>query len=343
MTITKISYDRSRDYERVNQFLWRTYKEPLYPNWLQPRWEYMHWHPNLDASCLQRIALWEDDGSMAAMVNYEDRPGLAYLQRAPGYDALCGEMIEHAEKNLAAYCEGHRIARILANEFDQSLTAALKRHGYRQHATARECISMMQIPLHFPEIEIKEGFRLADLTEENDLSKLDRCLWRGYNHPGEPEPGGEASRALMQSPPNFNKKLNIIAVAPKGQYVSYSGIWYDPYNLCAYVEPVATDPDYRRMGLGKACVLECVRRAGEMGARVAYVESEQNFYHALGFRTIAFRPLWEKQVDDISRTEDLQAFKLFDPNSSINAPDSMAPSNHCRVPAPKQQKELPVY
>lgn len=60
---------------------------------------------------------------------------------------------------------------------------------------------------------------------------------------------------------------------------------------------MATDPDYRRMGLGKACVLECVRRAGELGAKIAYVESEQDFYHAIGFETIAYRPLWQKFLD----------------------------------------------
>jgi len=52
---------------------------------------------------------------------------------------------------------------------------------------------------------------LAGLDEENDLAKLDRCLWRGFNHPGEPEPGGEAARALMQSTPLYNKHLNVVA------------------------------------------------------------------------------------------------------------------------------------
>ena len=53
-----------------------------------------------------------------------------------------------------------------------------------------------------------------------------------------------------------------------------------------YVEPVATDPDFRRMGLGKAAVLEGIRRCGEMGAEVAYVGSDQLFYQKLGFKKI---------------------------------------------------------
>lgn len=49
------------------------------------------------------------------------------------------------------------------------------------------------------------------------------------------------------------------------------------YPLCMYVEPVATDPDYRRMDLGKAAVLEGIRRCGELGAEVAYVGSVKDF------------------------------------------------------------------
>lgn len=60
-------------------------------------------------------------------------------------------------------------------------------------------------------------------------------------------------------------------------------MWYEPVNKIAYVEPVATDPDFRRMGLGKAAVWEGIRRCGVLGATVAYVGSDQEFYKAIGF------------------------------------------------------------
>lgn len=62
----------------------------------------------------------------------------------------------------------------------------------------------------------------------------------------------------------------------------------------AYVVPVATDPDYRRMGLGKAAVLECVRRCAERGATVANVGSGQPFYEAIGFRKSWAAYMWKK-------------------------------------------------
>jgi predicted N-acetyltransferase YhbS len=71
-------------------------------------------------------------------------------------------------------------------------------------------------------------------------------------------------------------------------------MWYEPINRIAYVEPVATNPDYRRMGLGKAAVWEGIRLCGNLGATVAYVGSELEFYQAIGFRKRFDSSCWIK-------------------------------------------------
>ena len=75
----------------------------------------------------------------------------------------------------------------------------------------------------------------------------------------------------------------MVAVAPDGNYASFVGIWPVPESTACYIEPVATDPDYRRMGFGTAVVLEAIRRCAEEGATVAYVGSDQAFYLSMGF------------------------------------------------------------
>ena len=55
--------------------------------------------------------------------------------------------------------------------------------------------------------------------------------------------------------------------AMDGSFVSYSRIWLLPNHQSAHIEPVATDPDYRRLGLGKAAVMECIRRCALLGAK----------------------------------------------------------------------------
>ncbi len=98
----------------------------------------------------------------------------------------------------------------------------------------------------------------------------------------------------MQSAPNFRKDLNVVIVAPDGGFASYCGMWYEPCHRIAYVEPVATDPDYRRLGLGEAAVLEAARRCGRAGATVAYVGTAMPFYLSFGFRPMLRLSVWQR-------------------------------------------------
>jgi predicted N-acetyltransferase YhbS len=119
-------------------------------------------------------------------------------------------------------------------------------------------------------------------------------LWRGFDHPGPPPEEEIEGRKYAQEAPNFRHDLTIVAVAPNGDYVSFCGIWYVPENKLTYVEPVATDPDYRRMGLGTAVVLEGIRRTVPLGSEVAWVGSDQAFYEAIGFTQSYQADAWIK-------------------------------------------------
>lgn len=66
-------------------------------------------------------------------------------------------------------------------------------------------------------------------------------------------------------------------------------------NRFAYIEPVCTDPDHRRMKLATAAVLEGIRRCGELGATVAYVGTDKPVYLAMGFRPIRSITAWRRE------------------------------------------------
>jgi hypothetical protein len=100
---------------------------------------------------------------------------------------------------------------------------------------------LIQAP--FPSVSVPPGFKLKSLAEDNDLRKLSRVLWRGFDHGDEPPDDGIEDRSFMQSAPNYRKELNVVMEAPDGNLVSYCGIWYEPVHSIAYVEPVATDPE----------------------------------------------------------------------------------------------------
>jgi predicted N-acetyltransferase YhbS len=301
MTVIHRQYQGAADFEAIGKFLIDHYQpDSRDGNWFQPEWEYMHSHPSLDESNLGRIRIWEEAGNeIVAVANYESRLGEAFFQVKPGYEGLKPEMLAYAEAELSGTTEGKkRYLRAYVNDFDTEFEALVKANGYELVKDWSRPLSRFAIPDPFPPITVQQGFRLKSLADENDLYKINQVLWRGFNHEG-PTPQTEENiggRRKMQSGPNFRHDLTIVVEAPDGNFVSFCGMWHETTHHIAYVEPVATDPDYRRMGLGKAAVWEGIRRCGAEGATVAYVGSDQDFYKAIGFAVLFYCNCWIKYL-----------------------------------------------
>ena len=82
---------------------------------------------------------------------------------------------------------------------------------------------------------------------------------------------------------HFRPELGVTAMNANGEPVACCCVWVHPDTDYAYVEPVCTIPAFRGKGVGKAVVNEALRRAQGLGAKCAYVISDQVFYEKLGF------------------------------------------------------------
>lgn len=303
MRTVQRAYTHPQDYRRVDDFLSAHYRPGnLDGNWLEPMWEYMHGHPYLDQAALGRIGLWENAGQLVAVAHYESRLGEAFFQFHPAYRHRRQALLEHAEQSLldSSQRDGHRALRAYLHERDEAFQSLVRERGYRREPESDRPLFQCAIPQPFPAIRLPAGFHLKSLADECDWTKVQRVLWRGFNHAGEPPAGeGEWERQRrMFDTPSARRDLKIVVTAPTGDFVAVCGMFYVPAHRYAYVEPVATDPAYRRMGLGKAAVLEGLRRCGALGATVAYVGSDQEFYQALGFTHAHTSECWLKTFDE---------------------------------------------
>jgi predicted N-acetyltransferase YhbS len=94
--------------------------------------------------------------------------------------------------------------------------------------------------------------------------------------------------------PHADLSLMTIAVAPNDDYACALGIRFDETNQYAYLDPLATAPQYRRMGLAAACVTQAMRKTKALGAKYCFAGS-QAYYTSIGFETITHSELWQKQ------------------------------------------------
>jgi GNAT superfamily N-acetyltransferase len=295
------NYQNGTDYNRVDEFLIAHHQpDNADGNWLEPAWEYMHAHPYLDQSSLEKIGVWEDDGKIVAVATYESRLGEAFFQFHPAHKHLREEALEYAENFLYGVTEdGRKYLRVFVKDMDAEFVALIRSRCYMRDDRESRTMMKFRIPDPFPAIELPEGFHLTSLAEECDWVKVNRVLWRGFNHEGEPPTSVEdiEDRRKMFDTPKARRDLKVAVKAPSGEFVAFGGMFYEPTNHFAYVEPVATDPAYRRMGLGKAAVLEGIRRCGEIGATVAYVGNELPIYQAIGFKKIYISECWGKNLE----------------------------------------------
>jgi len=297
MTATFRRYQPYKDSSKVSQFLERTCPSTdRNPNWLRARWEYMVYSVQDGVQeNLASIGIWESRGEIVAMVNLEHTLGEAYLQVHPAYTYLKAEMLSYAETALCKTEGGKKRLTLYVNEFDGEWEALADAAGYVKGVDAPQVTARFDMAVGSLAYALPKGFKLTDRLKSDDLRRINRVLWRGFNHEGPPPEKYVAGRADVAKGPLFRKDLVVMVEAPDGNFVSYCGVWYEAATQVAYVEPVATDPDYRRRGLGKAVVLEAIQRAKQLGATRAIVISGLEFYRAIGFQPVFVCYPWHKE------------------------------------------------
>ena len=282
----------TEDYFKVREFLLRLgYSEFVYA-----RWDWIITHSYLDKTAVGKIGVWEVNGEIVGIATFDTRPGIAYCLTHPDHQGLKAEMLKYSEEHLSTP-DGFEIVIPDTDHFFQDIAA---RSGYVA-SQGKESDAVCNIDRTSLDYELPAGFRITTMKQNFDLSQYRRVLWKGFNH----ELNGEglfsftsedelsAKEEMLR--PNVDLDLKIAVVSPEGNFVSYCGMWYDPTVEFALMEPVATDPDFRKLGLGKAAVLEGVRRVRLLGAKMAFVGSSQQFYYNIGFRPFATSTNWKKK------------------------------------------------
>jgi GNAT superfamily N-acetyltransferase len=226
----------------------------------------------------------------------ELRPGTAYFQVDPEAAHLKREMLDYAEEHLSIPAGDGRELTVYINDRDPVFQTIAGDADY-QVLLESEPMSSLALPGQLTSPSLPHGFSVRSSSQSDDSRRIHRLLYRGFNHGAEPPDDGVAHRKLMQSAPNYETDLNVVVQARGGDLASYCGIWYEPTNNVAYVEPMVTDPDYRGMGLARAALFESINRCAARGARVVYVGSDLPVYISAGFRTVFNCSAWKRRLD----------------------------------------------
>jgi ribosomal protein S18 acetylase RimI-like enzyme len=96
----------------------------------------------------------------------------------------------------------------------------------------------------------------------------------------------------LRAAPIYRPDLDLVAALPDGHFASYCICWLDAANQIGEFEPVGTRPAFRGRGIGKAVIVEGLRRLRDAGARTAIVftprhnQPAQQLYQSAGFQIV---------------------------------------------------------
>ena len=297
MPVQSRRYKLLADFERVYQFLQETYDPVTLNSYLLPQfWEYGHSHSYFNHKLTHRMGLWEDNaigdgvGALVGIVSYEFDLGDCHMHVRPGYEALLPELLAWAEKELCKIKRGRRSLQFWITDKEPAKRELLQANGYKLKRTDKNMI--FDYKNAFVERTLPEGFTLIDGTGM-DYAKLHACYWKGFDHGPRPSKDVDG-RYQMYSGPRADLSLTTIVVAPNGEYACALGMWYDERNHYAYLEPLATVPKYRRMGLATVALTEAMKKTKALGARYCFGGSRE-FYTAIGFEAIGNSEFWKKE------------------------------------------------
>jgi GNAT superfamily N-acetyltransferase len=313
------TYNADRDFLRIRDFLVETFSltdQPL--NWRLERWNYARYfitpllatdgvgEPDLGAyQAAIRLfdastGVWENEaGDVVGVVNIEhaDRShsgwGEAFLQRHRDYTFLLPEMLDFAETHLRNRERNQLFVPIYDD--DRAFLEVVGARGYRRNDEYTLWDSVFTVQEELPDYTLPEGYRLQSMADDNDLDRRRKAFGLGFDHPDPRDWPSLLSNQELQKAPDYRRELDLYVIAPGGEFASFCIAWWDQRNRIAMVEPVGTVPEHRRKGLGRAVVLEAIRRVAALGVERVFVGSDQAFYLSLGFELAYAGHHWEKQ------------------------------------------------
>ena len=213
------------------------------------------------------------EGDMVRAWGWIQDGGHLYFQ----IDPARGDLFDDVFAWFEATATGDLTRVALDNDPDG--LARLAGRGYRALGDEHPFAVRMSRPLDdLPPVVLPGGFRALSMAQVQDPERralAHRNAWsriagREAEPPGRSRVTGESYRQVMAAFP-YRPDLDWVIEAPDGRLATNACLWLDEVHGAGLFEPVGTDADFRRLGLGQAVCLAALHALRAAGGRVALV------------------------------------------------------------------------
>lgn len=274
------------DYFRARNFLREVFllNDRLEHSWNVARLDYWRWH--LIATCQitppfeQVTAGWEtENGSLAAIAHpYGDGEIRVHIHPRFRTAELENEIFAYSEVHFAE--NGRIIAPVFADDVLRRVVLASRgftqRPGWNHHYR-RDLTGALPAPVP------PAGYVIRSMGDESEHASRSWCSWRAF-HADEPDSNYDGDHSWyknIQSAPLYRRDLDVVAATADGQIAGFCTIYYDDATRSAVTVLVGVAAEHWRRGLGKAILLEGLRRLQHLGCTRVFSTANEDPADAL--------------------------------------------------------------
>lgn len=304
MMITKRTFNRFDDFNMVREFLIQTNEQTgTFHNWVPSMIENM-WRGPCGTTEYQDeednyVKVWENDDGAIIAVTISKPSGECRILIHPEYrdfEKTLIEFLEQAQVSMRTSDENPKMYFIVESG-DTIRENLLRERGYEDRGVCEHNRILTEYN-EIVNITLPEGYKLRHVDIEQDFQKYKEVQTAVFSHCKDMTP----NMAKIYSEAEFyTPELDIVAVAPDESFAAFTTGRMDPVSKIAELEPVGVHPEHRRKGLGKAVVLECIKRLKKKGAKTivilgaASTEEATYLYDSVGFSKTNVH-VWVKAV-----------------------------------------------
>jgi len=291
MNLDMRPYRIEDDYWQTRNFLREVFllNDGLEYSWHVARLDYWRWHFILN--CLspgpvERVtSIWETKVGDIAAVLHPISQNEIRLHVHPKHRTaeLEDEIFATAEQRFFTWNDGEMSNLYVPVFEDDTLRKdVLTCRGYeRRQGWGHHWRRGLNSPI--PEAPVTDGYTIRSMGTIEEHPGRSWASWRAFHaDEGDELYDGDWSwYKNIQASPLYRRDLDIVAVAEGGDIASFCTIYYDDYTRSAVCVLVGTTADHWRRGLGKAVILEGMRRSQSLGCTRVFATAHDAAAEAL--------------------------------------------------------------
>lgn len=296
MPIVMRSFTWEKDFESIQKFLAETYTlTNSFHNWAPTRFENRKFGPcgaEYQVEEDELVKIWELSNKSnpntreIVAVTIMNASGANWIQIHPKHKYLEKELVLWIEEQLNITKDNPTIiSRFYVLGSDEDRMSLLVDLGY-ENLGVEEYTRVRPIDMPVPDYNLPKGYVIRGVNIKQDFKRYREVTGAVFPHCLKMT---EKLFKKYTSATFYNENLDIIAVAPNGEFAAFATFRLDPISKIVEVEPVGTHSNHRKLGLASAVICEGLNRLKKYNPSAIVILGAANtlganrLYDKLGF------------------------------------------------------------